>query len=282
MPPATRSLSTTQVWIAGKKTIANTELQTQFQSELKDLEPDTTYYFQFIFTYDYDDTNQYQYSNELDFKTKPEIKFLGVSHESYDKEVLIRWTTNLETNTKVQIGKTKNYLREQENPQQSSERNHKISISGLNPDTRYYYCIVASSPDNPSEKTRSNDYTFVTKALGFGPGNIWPDNKQTEPPLYQIAKSYVDKLTRMTPDERQKLRHSLQNYMLIDVDKTLNLEKKKDITNSETNKDNFQDRLRFFKVWSRKLTDSGITPSEEQKKVFEKTVDSRLQNLKLY
>jgi len=263
-----------------KKTIANTELQNQFKVELVDLEPDTTYYFQFIFTYDYDATSDYRYSNEMDFKTKPEIKFLGVSPEIYDKEVLIRWTTNLATNTKVQIGTTKNYLREQEDPGMSSERNHKISISGLKPETRYYYCIVASNPDSPDEETKSDDFMFVTKTLGYGSGDIWPENQQTEPPLFQIAKSYVDKLTRMTPDERQKLRHSLQDYMLIDVDEALNSNKKQTITGTSTNSENFQDRLRFYKVWSKKLLN---TISEEELKqheeVFDKTTNTKIANM---
>ena len=122
----------------------------------------------------------------------------------------------------------------------------------------------------------------MTKALGYGPGDIWPENKQTEPPLYQIAKSYVDKLTRMTPDERQKLRHSLQNYMLVDVDLTLTPKKKESITNTKTNKDSFQDRLRFFKVWSKQIRNSNPKPDiSKYPKVFDKNTDAKLQQISL-
>ena len=248
------------------------EPRTEFREELTNLEPDTTYYFQFVFTYDPDDTESYMYSKELEFKTKPEIKIRSISFDPSDTEVRISWSTNIETDTKVRIGTTRDYSREQENPEQMRETDHSITISGLEPDTRYHFIIVATDPDQEGQPVYSEDKTFKTLPRGQT-RSMFQDNQSNEPPLVELAKSYVDKLTRMTPDERQKLKHSLQNYLIIDADKILTPEKKREILNDSSNEDNFNDRLRFFKVWMEQLDKDSI------KHGFKDNEDAVIQNL---
>ena len=234
------------------------DTQSEFREELTNLEPDTTYYFQFVFTYDPDDTESYMYSRELEFKTKPEIKLRSIREDPSDTEVRINWTSNIETDTKVRLGKTRDHSIEQENPKRMRETNHSITISGLEPNTRYHYIIVATDPDQEGQPVYSKDRTFKTLPRGQT-RSMFQDNKSNEPPLVELAKSYVDKLTRMTPDERQKLKHSLQNYLIIDADKILTPDKKKEIINNSSNNDNFNDRLRFFKVWKKQLKENSIS-----------------------
>ena len=180
--------------------------------------------------------------------------------------------TNIETDTKVRIGTTRDYSREQENPEQMRETDHSITISGLEPDTRYHFIIVATDPDQEGQPVYSEDKTFKTLPRGQT-RSMFQDNQSNEPPLVELAKSYVDKLTRMTPDERQKLKHSLQNYLIIDADKILTPEKKREILNDSSNEDNFNDRLRFFKVWMEQLDKDSI------KHGFKDNEDAVIQNL---
>ena len=239
-----------------QRTPMSDNLKTEFQANLTNLESDTTYYYQYVFTYDAADPDSYMYSKELEFKTRPEIAIRNLSYEQGDHYVRISWWTNLETDTKVRIGETMDYAREQENKEQLRECEHSIKIEGLEADRRYNFIIVATEPDQSGHPIFSENKTFKTLREGEDP--FINDDPSPAPPLVELARSYVDKLTRMTPDERAKLRQSLIQYLIIDGDKMLTAAKKLDLITSKTNSDNFHERVRFFKVWTDELDKDSI------------------------
>ncbi len=237
-----------------QRSTVSANAQNEFRTELTNLDSDTTYYFQFVFTYDPDDPESFVYSKELELKTKPEVRIFSANYTPGARHVQISWNTNVETDTLVRIGTSQDYSREQRNEDQIRETDHSIRIDGLERNTRYHFVIVATDPDQEGKPKFSQDYTFRTR------DNDDPilTNPSNEAPLVELAKSYVDKLTRMTPDERKKLEQSLDQYLIINADKTLTVEKKREIIAGTTNGDNFNDRLRYFKVWMEQLDKSGI------------------------
>ena len=234
-----------------QRTQMTADMQSEFQANLSNLESDTTYYYQYVFTYDPDDTESYMYSKELEFKTKPEIAIRNIHWERGDHYIRITWWTNIETDTKVRLGKTRDYAREQENKEQLRECEHSIKIEGLEADTHYNFVIVATDPDQAGNPKISENKTLKTLREGEDP--FINEDPSPDPPLVELAKSYVDKLTRMTPDERRKLKESLRQYLVLDAEGMLTAAKKRELIAGKTNEDNFHERLRFFKVWVDKL-----------------------------
>ncbi len=222
---------------------------TEFKQKLEGLRADTKYFFRFGFSY-YENGGSPYFSSVYEFKTRPEIKIRDIQVvDRKHNQVTIRWSTNLETDTKVRIGQSKDYSRIVENPEQRRELDHSIVIYGLKGNTTYHYQIVASDPDNTNQKVASDDKRFVTRAETgpSGPGA----------PLKELAKSYVDKLTRMTPDEKEKLERSLSEF-LPSVD-NLTLDKKKELIAVTSTKGNFHERRQFLSLWIEQFEKEGKT-----------------------
>ena len=59
--------------------------------------------------------------------------------------------------------------------------------------------------------------------------------------LQELAKGYVDKLTRMTDGEKSKLKRSLHNYLIVDAERVLSKEKKEEILRDETTEESFNE-----------------------------------------
>lgn len=242
-----------------RQTRPSPAMMTEFRQKLEGLRADTKYFFRFGFSY-YEDGASPYYSSVYEFKTRPEIKIRDIQVvDRKHNQVTIRWSTNLETDTKVRIGQTRDYSRIVENPEQKRELDHSIVIHGLKPNTTYHYQIVASDPDNPDQEVTSDDKRFVTRAesTGSGPGA----------PLKELAKSYVDKLTRMTPDEKEKLERSLSEF-LPSVD-NLTQEKKKELIAGTSTQGNFHERRQYLSLWIEqydkegKALPKGITEGKE-------------------
>ncbi|MBI4863968.1 MAG: hypothetical protein HY815_27470 [Candidatus Riflebacteria bacterium] len=76
--------------------------------------------------------------------------------------------------------------------------------------------------------------------------------------LVNLTKSYVDKLTRMTPDEREKLKTSIQKFT--DPKVELKPEEKKELLTSQTNpnkEEDFNNRLQKARCWMNTLKTKG-------------------------
>lgn len=222
-----------------KQTRPSQAMLTEFRQKIEGLRSDTKYFFRFGFSYSPDGSGPY-YSSVFEFKTRPEIKIRDIQVvDRKDTQVTVRWSTNLETDTKVRIGRTRDYSRIQENPEQKRELDHSIVIHGLDPNTTYHYQIVATDPDNPDQEVTSEDKRFITRPARSA-------NTQTAP-LKELAKSYVDKLTRMTPDEKEKLERSLSEFL--PSAKNLTPDKKKHLMKVRTNETNFHERRQYLALW---------------------------------
>lgn len=220
---------------------------TEFRQKLDGLRADTKYFFRFGFSY-YESGASPYYSSVYEFKTRPEIKIRDIQVvDRKHNQVTIRWSTNLETDTKVRIGQTRDYSRIVENPEQRRELDHSIVIHGLKGNTTYHYQIVASDPDNSQQEVTSDDKRFVTRAEA-GP------NGPTAP-LKELAKSYVDKLTRMTPDEKEKLERSLSEF-LPSVE-NLTTDRKKELIAGTTTQGNFHERRQYLSLWIEQFEKAG-------------------------
>ncbi len=232
-----------------KQTRPSQALLTEFRQKLEGLRSDTKYFFRFGFSYAADGGSPY-FSSVYEFKTRPEIKIRDIQVvDRKDNQVTIRWSTNLETDTKVRIGRTRDYTRIQENPEQKRELDHSIVIHGLEPNTTYHYQIVATDPDNAEQEVTSEDKRFITRPpRGTGP--------QTAP-LKELAKSYVDKLTRMTPDEKEKLERSLSEFL--PSAKNLTPEKKRQLLKVRSNETNFHERRQYLSLWVEQLDKASKT-----------------------
>lgn len=231
-----------------RQTRPSQAMLTEFRQKLDTLRPDTKYFFRFGFSYDADGSSPY-FSSVYEFKTRPEIKVRDIQVvDRKENQVTIRWSTNLETDTKVRIGRSRDYTRLVENPEQKRELDHSIVIHGLDPNTQYHYQIVASDPDNPDQEVTSEDKTFETRVASKG-------NGPTTAPLKELAKSYVDKLTRMTPDEKEKLERSLKEFL--PSEDNLTQERKRQLFEGRTNEQNFHERRQYLALWVEQVVKSG-------------------------
>ncbi|MBI3892656.1 MAG: protein kinase [Candidatus Wallbacteria bacterium] len=251
--------------------------QTEYRQTLKSLKPDTNYYVRFLFSYDSDqDSFPAAWVRELQFHTRPQIEIINITVEEGATQATISWTTNLRTDTVVQYGKTEEYGTTQSNFEQKAETNHSIILTGLDPATNYHFKIIASDPEGKGGNKSSEDRTFTTKDStdptwktdrGGGGGN-------SEDQLQDLAKSYVDKLTRMTPDERAKLKESINRF--IDLDQgPLPEAKKAAVMVSKTTSQTFSDRFPVFAKWRKEM----VKVHPEQEKALPERLERVLQKI---
>jgi phosphodiesterase/alkaline phosphatase D-like protein len=97
--------------------------------------------------------------------TPPEISV--VNNNLVDGKVNITWTTNEDSDSIVQFGKTTNYSSVQGNIE--STQKHTVVLIGLDTNTVYYYRIKSS--DSSSNVSYSEDKTFTTVTDTSGDSN---------------------------------------------------------------------------------------------------------------
>lgn len=242
-------------------------LQAEHRHVLDSLRSDTTYQYRILLTYDQEDETNVNPSEVFDFRTRPEIQIFNIHAEEHPDRVIITWETNLRTDTTVRYGREEGDWDEvRTNPDQTQETMHMITIEGLSPDTLYYYQIVAKDPKGRGVPKETEPLTFSTPA-----NEDW--NRQDNS-LVNLTKSYVDKLTRMTPDEREKLKASIEKFTGPTGDITT--EQKKELLDTDTNpnkEDEFNTRLQQLRNWM-------VSLEKNKKNVSEvKDLDQRLQKL---
>jgi len=82
--------------------------------------------------------------------------------------VIVKWRTDVETDAVVRYGPTPNDLDYVAgDPTPTTE--HEVQLSGLSPDTQYYYSIGSSG----GTQAGGEDYYFVTAPVGPKPTRIW-------------------------------------------------------------------------------------------------------------
>ena len=229
-------------------------MQAEHRHSLPDLKPDTTYNFRFLFSYSAEEEGETFASEVFDFTTRPEIQIFNIHVDEYATKAVVTWETNLRTDTTIKYGKTDQYEDLRTNPEQKSETIHSITIEGLTPDTTYHYQILASDPRGRGQPKPSEDLQFRTSkedSLGDAQG-------KENAGLVNLTKSYVDKLTRMTPDEREKLKTSIQKFT--DPKTELSQADKKQLLETKTSPakdDEFNNRLQMSRSWMNSLKTKG-------------------------
>lgn len=129
---------------------------------LTNLEPNTTYHFQ-VSSSDASGNGPTR-SRDLSFTTEedeqseaPLIRQLSVRKVTRSR-ALIQWHTSKPADSAIEYGLDESYGERVERP--DFEREHRIQLSGLEPDTEYHFRVISSSLDGGLAETR--DYTFRT------------------------------------------------------------------------------------------------------------------------
>ena len=227
-------------------------MQSEHRHVLTELKADTSYHFRFLFSYKAEGDDDLTASEVFEFVTRPEIQVFNIHVEEHAQMAVITWETNLRTDTTVKYGKTDQYEDQKTNSEQKSETIHNINIEGLQPNTMYHYQIIASDPRGRGQPKMSDDLTFTTAKEDK------EENPNPNSGLINLTKSYVDKLTRMTPDEREKLKSSIQKFT--DPKQELTGQQKKELTTQPTNpnkEDDFNNRLQLARSWLNNLKNKG-------------------------
>jgi hypothetical protein len=219
--------------------------QTEFRIELGDLRPKTKYFYRFGFGHD-PSGEAATYSSVYEFRTTPEVRIREVQVvDRKPDQVTIRWSTNLETNTKVRFGKLGGPTRMVENPDQSRELDHSITLHGLEGDVTYQYRVIAQDPDDPDHEVTSPEKRFITR----------PVLRDRRTPLIELARSYIDKLDRMTPDEKVKLERSLAEFL--PTAENLTPGRLQELVRGRTTSGNFHERRLYLALWIESLARKG-------------------------
>jgi hypothetical protein len=232
------------------KRLPNT--QSEHRHPLTELKPDNSYHYRFLFSYRPEGDDDLTASEVFEFVTRPEIQIFNIHVEEHATMAVITWETNLRTDTTVKYGRSDQYEDQKTNPEQKSETIHNINIEGLQPNTTYHYQIVASDPRGRGQPKTSEDLTYTTAKEDK------EENPNPNSGLINLTKSYVDKLTRMTPDEREKLKSSIQKFT--DPKTELTAVQKKELTTQPTNpnkEDEFNNRLQQARSWLNNLKAKG-------------------------
>ncbi|NTU69333.1 hypothetical protein HGB13_00680 [bacterium] len=76
------------------------------------------------------------------------------------KSAIIKWATSREANTTVEFGKTESFGRNAANPVTQYVTDHEITITGLDPGTKYYFKAYFTDPDGNIGSTDTG--SFIT------------------------------------------------------------------------------------------------------------------------
>jgi hypothetical protein len=123
--------------------------------------------------------------------------------EESARSAAVTWETNLRTDTVLVLVRGGGSEERKTNPDQPAETLHSLTLDGLEPRTTYTYRIVATDPRGRGQARTSDRQEFTTTTESPPPG-VGGDGA-----LINLLRSYIDKLSRMTPDEREKLKGSI-------------------------------------------------------------------------
>ena len=171
-------------------------------------------------------------------QTKPGIEISNVRISVEPRSAMVSWETNFPTDTVVSYRKAgESFETTQSNFELVRATRHRLELAALEPGTDYRYRILAVEPDPGGDRTSTEESGFLT-----------PLSRTSGSDLGSLAADYVRKLTRMTPDERARLRQSIQGAGLPG-----GLEIAPGAFSTPTTLDTLEDRLGLLERWSRDL-----------------------------
>lgn len=137
----------------------NSNLSTDHEITLSNLEPDTVYEYQAVSV---SAGNNRIVSEVSEFKTlvKTLISDVVVSNKSLE-EVVIYWATNVDMTSEIRYGNVSGRYSFNTAPTNTYSRLHNVNIGNLNGGSRYYFQVIGR--DRYGNLTTSDEYSFVTK-----------------------------------------------------------------------------------------------------------------------
>lgn len=235
---------------------------TEHRHEIEALDPDTSYRYRLLLGEVAGAHETPESLEVLDFRTRPELQIHNIHVEAHGDHVIVTWETNLRTDTVVRFGREEEDLDEVvSNPDQPDETMHMARIDGLPRGALGYLRIASRDPRGRAAPALSDVVTYVTEEPVTGEGS-----------LIQLVKSYIDKLTRMTPDERLKLHSSVGQFAGPKGD--ISAEARRELLAERTDpirEDRFHDRVRQARNWIVALELAG-RPVEEVKVLVSKAL----------
>jgi len=109
-----------------------------------------------------------------------------------DKSATIKWTTDEIATSLVEYGKTSGIYTESKD--KSLVKNHTIDLTGLLPDTRYYF--VVNSTDRSGNSAESSEYYFNTSGVPTPtPPTVVFDTEAPANPYYSISGTHNGTIT---------------------------------------------------------------------------------------
>jgi len=219
---------------------------TEFRQVLTGLAPGTTHYCRCVLQPTADcPPDQAVHSREFEVTTAQSLRFSVIKPSCGATTMTVEWRTNLSCGTTLFYGPTAEcpFVVDLEGALPTLD--HRVEVSGLLRDTPYFFRLGA-----PDRAERSDLQTARTLAHE-------PEPEKQKSPLEQLAESYIEKLGRMTPDERTKLNDSLNNYLLLKPGKALSAARKAELATTASTVDTFNDRLALFTAWRNQLSDIG-------------------------
>lgn len=131
--------------------------------QVSGLTPNTLFYFQVVAR---DDKNQEQSSSVISVRTQaiplPVWEISAVTAESTLSSVKVNWATDYPTQGELRWGTSEGSLINVENETASSMA-HELSFAGLNPNTLYFFRIIAR--DDRGQEKQSQVYSIRTKSI---------------------------------------------------------------------------------------------------------------------
>ena len=156
-----------------KKTTKVRSFQKEHELLIHRLKPGTRYYLKIVAEdRSGNKTNGRQFIfNTNDYKgDSPDLSILNVKPLSPDEELIfsrritINFRTNLVAKSVIQYGTAPGKYKHKKTVSESRRLNHQITLTGLEPNTTYYYKITAQDSFNRKKKIAS-EMTFVTGHL---------------------------------------------------------------------------------------------------------------------
>ena len=156
-----------------KKTAKIKSFQKEHELLIHKLKPGTKYYLKIIAE---DKSGNKTTSRRLTFNTNayeggsPDLSVSNIKPLSHDDELIfsrratIDFRTNLIAKSLIQYGVASGKYKYKETVSKSRKLNHQITLTGLEPDTVYYYKITAYDSFNRKKKITS-ERTFITGSL---------------------------------------------------------------------------------------------------------------------
>lgn len=147
-----------------QETAAETDAATVHGTQVTGLSANTTYYFQIVAS---DDRGQQKSSEIISARTTagtPNWKITGFDASTNANSATVIWQTDVATKSTLSVGLSETDLTFKTIELNAFNESHLVTVTGLSPNTRYYFRVLATDGDGGS--VTSTVLTKTTKPAG--------------------------------------------------------------------------------------------------------------------